>query len=69
VGVVSDPELVWATGFGLADRAAKTPMTPQTTFRMASGGGPVGEIVRFVEENGRVVGMITGDSYVERVRP
>ena len=34
-----------------------------------SGGGPVGEIVRFVEENGRVTRMITGDSYVERVRP
>jgi D-alanyl-D-alanine carboxypeptidase len=34
----------------------------------ATGGGPVGEIVRFVEENGRVVRMITGDSYVERVR-
>jgi len=32
------------------------------------GGGPVGEVVRFVEENGRVVRMITGDSYVERVR-
>ena len=33
------------------------------------GGGPVGEIVRFVEENGRVTRMITGDSYVERVQP
>jgi D-alanyl-D-alanine carboxypeptidase len=33
------------------------------------GGGPVGEIVRFVEENGRVTRMITGDSYVERVDP
>ncbi len=32
------------------------------------GGGVVGEIVRFVEENGQVVRMITGDSYVERVR-
>jgi CubicO group peptidase (beta-lactamase class C family) len=32
-----------------------------------AGGGPVGEIVRFVEENGRVTRMITGDSYVERV--
>ena len=32
-----------------------------------NGGGPVGEIVRFVEENGRVVRMITGDSYVDRV--
>jgi D-alanyl-D-alanine carboxypeptidase len=33
------------------------------------GGGPVGEVVRFVEENGRVTRMITGDSYVERVQP
>jgi CubicO group peptidase (beta-lactamase class C family) len=33
-----------------------------------AGGGPVGEIVRFVEENGRVIRMITGDSYVERVQ-
>ena len=32
------------------------------------GGGPVGEVVRFVEENGRVVRMITGDSYVDRFR-
>jgi CubicO group peptidase (beta-lactamase class C family) len=40
------------------------------TFRYMApvGGGPVGEIVRFVEENGQVVRMITGDSYVERVR-
>jgi hypothetical protein len=28
----------------------------------------VGEVVRFVEENGQVIRMITGDSYVERVR-
>jgi D-alanyl-D-alanine carboxypeptidase len=40
------------------------------TFRMVAptGGGPVGEIVRFVEENGEVVRMITGDSYSDRVR-
>jgi CubicO group peptidase (beta-lactamase class C family) len=40
------------------------------TFRMVAptGGGPVGEIVRFVEENGEVVRMITGDSYSVRVR-
>ena len=31
------------------------------------GGGPVGEVVRFDEEGGRVVRMITGDSYVDRV--
>ena len=33
-----------------------------------AGGGAVGEIVRFVEENGEVVRMITGDSYADRVR-
>ena len=40
------------------------------TFRMLAptGGGPVGEIVRFVEENGEVVRMIRGDSYSDRVR-
>jgi D-alanyl-D-alanine carboxypeptidase len=32
------------------------------------GGGPVGEVVRLVEEGGRVVRMITGDSYVDRFR-
>ena len=32
------------------------------------GGGPVGEIVRFVEEGGRVVRMYVGDGFVERVR-
>jgi D-alanyl-D-alanine carboxypeptidase len=37
-------------------------------YTAPNGGGPVGEIVRFVEENGRVVRMITGDSYVDRVR-
>ncbi len=36
VGVVSDQELVWAKGFGYANVAAKTPMTPATKFRMAS---------------------------------
>jgi D-alanyl-D-alanine carboxypeptidase len=40
------------------------------TFRYVApaGGGPVGEVVRFVEEGGRVVRMITGDSYVDRLR-
>jgi CubicO group peptidase (beta-lactamase class C family) len=40
------------------------------TFRMVAptGGGPVGEIVRFVEVDGEVVRMITGDSYADRVR-
>jgi len=32
-----------------------------------SGGGPVGETVRFTEENGRVTRMYTGGSYSERV--
>lgn len=39
------------------------------TFRFLAptGGGPVGEIVRFVEEDGRVVRLITGDSYSDRI--
>jgi D-alanyl-D-alanine carboxypeptidase len=41
----------------------------QFRYVAAVGGGPVGEIVRFVEENGRVTRMVTGDSYVERVQP
>jgi D-alanyl-D-alanine carboxypeptidase len=40
----------------------------QFRYTAPTGGGPVGEIVRFVEEGGRVVRMITGDSYVERVQ-
>jgi hypothetical protein len=31
-----------------------------------SGGSPVGETVRFVEQNGKVVRMYTGGSYSER---
>jgi CubicO group peptidase (beta-lactamase class C family) len=40
-------------------------------FRYAAptGGGPAGEVVRFVEETGKVIRMITGDSYVIRVVP
>jgi hypothetical protein len=37
-------------------------------FVTPTGGGPVGETVRFVEEGGRVVRMYIGDSYVDRVR-
>ncbi|MGI9625398.1 MAG: serine hydrolase domain-containing protein, partial [Longimicrobiales bacterium] len=38
-------------------------------FRLTAptGGGAVGEVVRFVEENGTVVRMITGDSFTTRV--
>jgi D-alanyl-D-alanine carboxypeptidase len=39
----------------------------QFRYTAPTGGGPVGEVVRFVEEGGRVVRMITGDSYVDRV--
>jgi CubicO group peptidase (beta-lactamase class C family) len=40
----------------------------QFRYAAPAGGGPVGETVRFVEEGGRVVRMITGDSYVDRVQ-
>lgn len=57
----------WATRIG--DPIELEPIG-DGTFRMLAptGGGPVGEIVRFVEENGEVVRMITGDSYSDRVR-
>ena len=40
-------------------------------FRLesASGGGPVGEVVRFAEQSGKVVRMYTGESYRDRVKP
>jgi CubicO group peptidase (beta-lactamase class C family) len=39
-------------------------------FRLmaATGGGAIGEVVRFVEENGQVVRMYVGDGYSDRVR-
>lgn len=37
-------------------------------FTARTGGGPVGEIVRFVEEGGRVVRMYMGDGWSDRVR-
>ena len=36
-------------------------------FTARTGGGVVGEVVRFTEDNGRVVRMYTGDSYADRV--
>jgi D-alanyl-D-alanine carboxypeptidase len=32
-----------------------------------TGGGRIGEVVRFVEENGRVLRMFSGDTYLDRV--
>ncbi len=36
IGVVSNQQLIWSKGFGLADIDKKTPVTPATKFRMAS---------------------------------
>lgn len=48
------------------------PLTPLGggQFRLDSprGGAPVGEVVRFGEDDGRVVRMYTGDTWMERVR-
>ncbi len=38
-------------------------------FEAPTGGGVVGEMVRFVEENGKVVRMYTGDSWTDKVNP
>ncbi len=37
-------------------------------FVAPTGGGVVGEVVRFVEESGRPMRMYTGDSWIDRVR-
>ena len=36
VGIIFDQDLIWSKGFGFADVDKKTPMTPQTIFRIAS---------------------------------
>ena len=41
----------------------------QFRLEAPAGGGPVGEVVRFVEENGHVVRMYTGESFSRRVNP
>jgi D-alanyl-D-alanine carboxypeptidase len=38
-------------------------------FLAPTGGGVVGEVVRFIEENGRPMRMYTGDSWIDRVQP
>jgi D-alanyl-D-alanine carboxypeptidase len=53
---------------GLDTQATLEPIGDgQFRYMAPAGGGSVGEVVRFIEENGRVVRMITGDSYVDRV--
>jgi hypothetical protein len=37
-------------------------------YTAPGGDGVIGEQVRFLEENGEVVRMFTGDSFVDRVR-
>jgi hypothetical protein len=36
-------------------------------FTAPTGGGVVGEVVRFVEEPGRPIRMYTGDSWIDRI--
>ena len=38
-------------------------------FTAPTGGGVVGEVVRFVEEPGRPIRMVTGDSWIDRISP
>jgi hypothetical protein len=51
----------------LETRPTSNPRAQKRALRMLA--IAVGEIVRFVEENGRVIRMITGNSYVDRVQP
>jgi D-alanyl-D-alanine carboxypeptidase len=36
LGIVHGRDLIWAAGFGMSDRAARTPATPKTLYRIAS---------------------------------
>jgi CubicO group peptidase (beta-lactamase class C family) len=36
MGIVHGRDLIWVKGFGVSDRAAKTPATPKTVYRIAS---------------------------------
>ena len=36
VGIIHDQDLIWAKGYGYADREKKTPATPSTLYRIAS---------------------------------
>ena len=59
--------IITPTGANL-DNPIKLEPIGNGRFRYIAPGRWAGrEVVRFVEENGRVVRMITGDSYVERV--
>lgn len=41
----------------------------QFRYTAPTGGGPVGEVVRFVEEPGRPVRMYVGDGWIDRISP
>jgi CubicO group peptidase (beta-lactamase class C family) len=69
--VLLDEELVLMTpNASSIDTSVRLEPIGEGRFRMEAptGGGAVGEIVRFVEQDGEVVRMITGDSYSDRVR-
>ena len=41
----------------------------QFRFTAPTGGGVVGEVVRFVETSGRPMRMYTGDGWIDRISP
>lgn len=52
IAVITDGEIAWAKGYGLADVASQTPVTPLTRFQAASISKPVAALValRLVEQ-------------------
>jgi CubicO group peptidase (beta-lactamase class C family) len=68
--VLLDEEIVLINPHGAnVDNPLELAPVGDGTFRYTAptGGGPVGELVRFVEENGGIVGMWVGDYYYERI--
>jgi hypothetical protein len=62
-------ELITPNGDNVDNPTALEPLGgARFTLVSPTRGGAVGEVVRFVEENGRVVRMYVGDGYTDRVR-
>jgi CubicO group peptidase (beta-lactamase class C family) len=69
VALVQDGQVAWAQGYGLADVAANTPVTPETVFQVASTSKPVAAwgVMRLVEQ-GKIQLDMPVEEYIKRWR-
>jgi CubicO group peptidase (beta-lactamase class C family) len=69
LALVQDGQVAWAQGYGLADIAANTPVTPETVFQVASISKPVAAwgVMRLVEQ-GKIKLDMPVEEYLKRWR-